>query len=320
MKRDVKINIPNPCQEEWNQMTPDEKGRFCSVCAKSVIDFTEKSDEEIKEIITQNLENNICGRFKKSQISHPLSIQIPQQLVYSQTQYHKMFLLALFIIMGTTLFSCTDKKGNIQKIKKIEVINQPKEKIKKIHLGEISHNPNDSLHKNILQPPPLIDRVKFVKAPKKSIHKVVKLQKTNPVNSRNLIEEEDFTIYGTAAPSVKPDYVGGMNKFYSFIKNNYKPKKEGKIKARFVIEKDGSLTDLKIINAEGTETVNDFIETLKLSPKWYPAIELGKPKPYEFELFLNITKDSIRKGFIFKKIIPRIDTICVKEITKLENG
>ena len=32
--------IPNPCHEDWNKMTPEDKGRHCSVCDKVVIDFT----------------------------------------------------------------------------------------------------------------------------------------------------------------------------------------------------------------------------------------------------------------------------------------
>lgn len=314
MERQIKISIPEPCHEDWNKMTPDEKGRFCSVCTKSVIDFTEKSDAEVKELILQNLEKNICGRFKKSQISHPISVQIPEQLLYSQTQYHRMFILALFIIMGSTLFSCTDRKGNKQKIESIEVVDNQKIDTNDLMVGDIKLNYHDSLYKNIPPPPPPVDQVKFVKPKKISCGEILK--------NENQIEEDylDHTVYGVTAPSVKPDYVGGINKFYSYLKNNYKPKREGDIKAKFVIEKDGSLTNIKII--EQTDDVDEklLIQTLKSSPKWYPAIELGKPKPYEFELFLNITKDSIRKGFIFKKIIPRIDTICVKEITKMKNG
>lgn len=42
----VKVSIPKPCYENWNSMSIDEKGRFCSVCAKTVIDFTKMNAEE----------------------------------------------------------------------------------------------------------------------------------------------------------------------------------------------------------------------------------------------------------------------------------
>ncbi|WP_294302493.1 hypothetical protein [uncultured Chryseobacterium sp.] len=32
-----KIKIAKPCTENWELMSPQEKGRFCSVCYKCVI-------------------------------------------------------------------------------------------------------------------------------------------------------------------------------------------------------------------------------------------------------------------------------------------
>jgi hypothetical protein len=43
----MKITIPKPCHENWENMTPDEKGRFCAVCSKTVRDFSKVPDDEI---------------------------------------------------------------------------------------------------------------------------------------------------------------------------------------------------------------------------------------------------------------------------------
>lgn len=60
----LKISIPTPCYEDWNKMTPDETGRHCGVCAKSVIDFTNMSDEEVKLYFLHKKERErVCGRF-----------------------------------------------------------------------------------------------------------------------------------------------------------------------------------------------------------------------------------------------------------------
>ena len=69
-----KITIPKPCHENWALMSPDEKGRFCAVCEKSVFDFTQKKESEIVNLI-QLQEGNICGRFRKSQILPENKIQ-----------------------------------------------------------------------------------------------------------------------------------------------------------------------------------------------------------------------------------------------------
>lgn len=66
----LQLTIPEPCHEDWNKMTPAEKGRFCSSCQKDVYDFTKSTDLQIIE--TYNKTNSICGRFLPSQLDREL--------------------------------------------------------------------------------------------------------------------------------------------------------------------------------------------------------------------------------------------------------
>lgn len=54
-------------------MDPKTGGRFCNNCQKQVIDFTNKSDEDLRRIVAEN-DASVCGRFRKSQIGEPLAI------------------------------------------------------------------------------------------------------------------------------------------------------------------------------------------------------------------------------------------------------
>ncbi|MBB6372045.1 hypothetical protein [Chryseobacterium shigense] len=65
------IYIPDPCSENWEAMSPREKGRFCSSCSKCVIDFTEKQPHEIEYIFKERQDEEICGRF----LNHQLNIK-----------------------------------------------------------------------------------------------------------------------------------------------------------------------------------------------------------------------------------------------------
>jgi TonB-dependent SusC/RagA subfamily outer membrane receptor len=67
----MKITIPKPCHENWEAMTPDEKGRFCSVCSKTVRDFTDASDDEMIRAFSDPSED-ICGNFRESQLNRDL--------------------------------------------------------------------------------------------------------------------------------------------------------------------------------------------------------------------------------------------------------
>ena len=67
MPSKFKIQISNPCHEEWAGMQADTNGKFCSSCKKSVIDFTHFTDAELKRWFNQN-PGNSCGRFKPEQL------------------------------------------------------------------------------------------------------------------------------------------------------------------------------------------------------------------------------------------------------------
>lgn len=72
MNRKVNISIPKPCHENWEAMTPEDKGRFCSVCTKTVFDFTKASDKEIIEQL--NKDATTCGRFYNNQLNRNLVV------------------------------------------------------------------------------------------------------------------------------------------------------------------------------------------------------------------------------------------------------
>ncbi|MDR0195309.1 MAG: carboxypeptidase-like regulatory domain-containing protein [Myroides sp.] len=61
-----RIEIPEPCHEDWNLMTPQDKGRHCAVCDKVVVDFSKASKKDIIAIIKK--EGKICGRIPRQYI------------------------------------------------------------------------------------------------------------------------------------------------------------------------------------------------------------------------------------------------------------
>ncbi|WP_396602357.1 energy transducer TonB [Algibacter sp. R77976] len=128
MKKYYSIAIPKPCHEDWNKMSQREKGKFCSSCSKTVIDFTKMKTNDIQDYIHQNKDNRICGHFKQTQLDS-INLHIPSQVLEKRQSFQKTFLLVLLIVMGTTLMNCTNKNGNKQKIDSIEVIDTLNNKI-----------------------------------------------------------------------------------------------------------------------------------------------------------------------------------------------
>jgi hypothetical protein len=69
-----KIIIPEPCHEGWHTMQPNENGRFCNSCEKTVVDFTQMNREEIQHFFVAKRGEKICGHFKISQVEVPTAV------------------------------------------------------------------------------------------------------------------------------------------------------------------------------------------------------------------------------------------------------
>ena len=121
MKKQFKISVPKPCHENWSKMTPKEKGRFCQSCSKTVVDFTKKSKEEIQQYLSENFGNSVCGHFRREQLD-TVTLEIPESAFHQNLSFQRLFLLALLIVMGTTLFSCQNSNGKKQKIEDVILI------------------------------------------------------------------------------------------------------------------------------------------------------------------------------------------------------
>ncbi|MGN7987038.1 carboxypeptidase-like regulatory domain-containing protein [Pedobacter sp. 22226] len=67
MPSKFKIQISNPCHEDWGRMQAHTNGKFCGSCQKPVVDFTRFSDQELQDWFIKN-QGKSCGRFKPEQL------------------------------------------------------------------------------------------------------------------------------------------------------------------------------------------------------------------------------------------------------------
>ena len=70
MKKGIKIEIPNPCDADWDSMMSNSNGRHCGFCNKTVVDFTFMSSEEIKNYFIKTVDQRTCGHFYKGQLKN----------------------------------------------------------------------------------------------------------------------------------------------------------------------------------------------------------------------------------------------------------
>lgn len=93
-----------------------------------------------------------------------------------------------------------------------------------------------------------------------------------------------------------PDFPGGLDKFYDFLGKNIKypaemkqKNVEGKVFVSFVVEKDGSLSHMKILREPGYGSGKESVRVMKLSPKWIPGEQNGKKVRVQYTVPITFT-------------------------------
>lgn len=102
---------------------------------------------------------------------------------------------------------------------------------------------------------------------------------------------EDNNVYSFVSMENPPAYPGGIEKFYKFLGDNikYPPMAAennitGNVFVSFTVEKDGSLTDIKIDRKLGYGTDEEAVRVLKLSKRWNPGMQNGKPVRVKYNI------------------------------------
>ncbi len=87
-------------------------------------------------------------------------------------------------------------------------------------------------------------------------------------------------LYNASQVDIRPEFKGGMTPFYSYLNENLKlptdVELKGKIYAEFIIELDGTITNIKIIKDLGYGTDIETKRVLEKSLNWNPGQKAGK--------------------------------------------
>ena len=96
MKKSLQVQINTPCHENWQNMKPAEQGRFCGSCQKTVVDFTNMTDEELLIWVTRSGKDT-CGRFNNDQLQRDIIIYPEKKFSF---RYLWQFMVASLLIAG----------------------------------------------------------------------------------------------------------------------------------------------------------------------------------------------------------------------------
>ena len=90
---------------------------------------------------------------------------------------------------------------------------------------------------------------------------------------------------------VMPSFPGGESALYEFLESNKHYPEEakrnneyGRVIVTFVIEKDGTVTNPRILRGRTPSLDNEALRLVSIMPKWMPGTMCGEPKRVRFNL------------------------------------
>lgn len=116
--------------------------------------------------------------------------------------------------------------------------------------------------------------------------------KVTPEGSK--VEEVDNAIFTVVEQD--PEFPGGMEAMYQFIAANIKypghqdTECSGKVYITFMVEKDGSVSNAKVLREDCQGYGDEALRVVKLMPKWKPGLQRGKPVRVQYTLPINFSQ------------------------------
>jgi len=151
-------------------------------------------------------------------------------------------------------------------------------------------------------PPPKIQQPEIIEVPdEEEIAEDIEVDLDIDITDETVIEEAIFDEPDEEIAEVPfiivekmPTYPGGLKALYTYFgkKMKYPPQArrmgiEGRVTVTFVIDKDGSVTDIKLLRGIGAGCDEEAIRILKSLPKWNPGKQRGKAVKVQMTLPIN---------------------------------
>ncbi|MBC7913747.1 MAG: energy transducer TonB [Pyrinomonadaceae bacterium] len=120
---------------------------------------------------------------------------------------------------------------------------------------------------------------------------IILLISLNNVFAQQGSSPADNGVYDIAGIDTMPQYPSGIRKFLEYVSKSYKFPQEalkagvsGRVIVSFVVEKDGSLSQVRVLKDLGYDTGKEAIRVVEGSDKWMPGVQNGKKVRVQYTL------------------------------------
>ena len=205
-----------------------------------------------------------------------------------------VFLEISFIIVLTLLFFAFEYKSyaKVEYITTTSVAGDRTEEIVPITIQEVK------------RPTPKVLPVSIMKVVKDDVEVIdiieidVMLDDASPSDDYIWVEEVEEIPDDTPFIHVgqMPEFKGGLRAMYGFIGEIIRYPRlanemriSGRVFLTFVVERDGSITDVKVTRGIGGGCDEEAVRVIEAMPNWNPGKQRGKPVRVQFQMAIKFT-------------------------------
>lgn len=232
----------------------------------------------------------ILGNYFMSQSLLKLRIKmLTKEESDSQALVKYGFVAPLFLGMMVLASASIAKSGNLDKIEQLSdrIVFKPSLDLKQVSI-DLSEYTKGGIVKSLgddedlrfgqlVPPPPPVEQPQKIVVEKKVLtekgEEVVEIAYVETIESEIFIGVEE-----------SPSFKGGEGELRAFLKNNAKYPEEaakaniqGRVTVQFVVEKDGSISSIKVLKGLGFGLDEEARRVVGSMPAWNPGVQNGRP-------------------------------------------
>jgi protein TonB len=217
------------------------------------------------------------------------------------------FILVFGVVQLRSLYKGQqlNKYGVISYAKVVDVYKQKRLKGGPVFLATIEFNVNDKAHyqsiNNKKQLYGVNDTLKIIYSSRNPDILDVKQHKKWNSNGARITSSAYQNMVGNGQIkedflNAPPQFRGGMAGFAAYLRDNLVyPRQarinrtEGKVYVSFVVQGDGTITDVKVEHGIGDGCDEAAVKVIENSPKWLPGVQNGKPVRVKYNIPISFT-------------------------------
>ncbi len=283
----MKLEIKEPCNEDWNKMKIGLISRHCDLCEKNVMDFTKMNRAEIITYILSNPNEQTCGRMNRDQFDfHHEDIPILIETLKNQKGANTFLILALVCLSLSACAQTPQKNINTPPVIETTIGKVMATPPDSTQINDSTNVIKESFDKNTIKGKVMIEPTHQEKTQKTKIEEPVpEIGEVEPlmgdIEPEIEIDKEASDGKVLQFAEKMPEYKGGLDSLYKFLHRNIKSSKDkgqGNVYVRFVVEKDGTITRPNILKSlTNSKALDDeVLRVIKKMPKWIPARNNGQ--------------------------------------------